>query len=720
MTNGADCKPSRFERALAAVLLGALSLFIAWGFLPELRPGVMQYSDVTLHLAVLKQLDQAVRGGGSAFDFWFDASPFGYALFRSYQYLPHLIIYSTYRLAGGVVSLETLLPCFTLVLAALIPWVFFHAARVLRLPWWAALWCGLLAPLLIEQGGYGLGLRNYLWGTNGIIMQLWAVVFLVPAIAYAVEFVRSGRHGGILLSLTFMAVGSHILSAYVIIGTFVVACSYFFVTGALDRVIASRRIGLALLAFLVVTAHQWVFILADRAVIHRSTLEPEWKFASWGIEWVLSNLASGALFDLGRLPIITGLFLIGFAFTCASWFAGLKWKHAASDTESNVGVITLCFAVWGSILCGYQLWGWLFESLPVLSAMHLHRFVLPMQICGVFIAGYGAGLLLSVFPSPLIRTLLLVVVLILPVQGALQVFRSAHSSIDRVEEEQASEHAYKQIVEKLKTLPRGWVHGGMNKSWAKETAVGGVAPLYHLTVAEGVPTLGMLFHSMSLAGDLLFEFSPVRESDYKLFGVRYSVSPISWKLPSFLQPLAQIGPLQVSEYQGADPLSVEDLAFEGWGSAKDTVRYLQSWIHSALPEQHAFGRIVRGNVSGTTLAVPFSSISLDIPTRSTAPGRVIEPSQWESQRVSGTVELDREALVVFRSGYHPGWRALVDGVPHEVFSVTPGFLAISVGPGIHRIVFEYQASRTRPWLVLLALAVCTGLVRRDLVAPQRR
>lgn len=223
----------------------------------------------------------------------------------------------------------------------------------------------------------------------------------------------------------------------------------------------------------------------------------------------------------------------------------------------------------------------------------------------------------------------------------------------------------------------------------------------------------MLFHSMGLAGELLFEFSPARESDYKLFGVRYSVSPVSWNVPSFLRPIAQIGTIKISEYQGADPLSVEDLAFEGWGSSKETVRYLQNWINSELPQQHAFGRIANRGLSGTELGVPFASLSLSIPVESTSPGSTLEPSKWESQRVTERVELTREALVVFRTGFHPGWRATVDGDPKEVISVTPGFLAVKVGPGVHNVKFEYHPSHTRPWLVLIALLLCGVLLRRD-------
>lgn len=435
---------------------------------------------------MLRQLDEAARNGGSAFDFWFDTSPFGYALFRSYHYLPHLIIYGAFRLTNGAIGLETLLPCFTITLAAGLPWVFFHSARVLGFSWCAAISCGLFAPLLVEQGGYGLGLRNYLWGTHGIITQLWATFFLVPAIAYGVRFVQSGRSAGVLALLCFMAVGSHILSAYIIVGTFIIAGGYLVLTRSVDKATATRRLVFGVTGFTVLTAHQWIFILADRAFIHRSTLEPEWKFSSWGVNWVVSQFSSGALFDLDRIPIITGFILIGIAFVFANGLVAVSHKRRASDADTSVGIVTVCLVVWGSLLCGYQIWGWLFESLSFLSAMHLHRFILPVQICGVLIAGYGAGLLLSVFPSALVRGLLLVAFIALPINGALSVFRDAHDLIDRIEQTKAGEPSYQQIVDKLKTLPRGWIHAGMSKSWAKETAIAGVAPLYHLTVATGI------------------------------------------------------------------------------------------------------------------------------------------------------------------------------------------------------------------------------------------
>ena len=70
--------------------------------------------------------------------------------------------------------------------------------------------------------------------------------------------------------------------------------------------------------------------------------------------------------------------------------------------------------------------------------------------------------------------------------------------------------------------------------------------------------------------------------------------------------------------------------------------------------------------------------------------------------------------VAFKMTYHPQWQVTVDGAPVSPYMVSPGFLAVDVLPGRHRLEARYVA---HPWKlplllggILLFLGIC---VRSD-------
>jgi hypothetical protein len=678
-----------------------VSSFALWGFLPELRAGSTQFSDVTFHLSILRQLHEAVQHGASVFDFWYDASPFGYALFRTYQHLPHLLMYAVYRLCGEALPLEMVLIGSSMLMAAVLPWSFFRGARVFGVPFWGAVAVGTLCLGLAEDGGYGLGMRNFTWGTYGIVMQLWAAVFVVPGCAYAYRFIEEGR-GVLMFGLcTFFAVGAHILSAYVLGGTLVLSSLFLVISSGKPAALVCWR-GVKLLAmFSLVTAHQWVFIVFDRALIHRSVFEPEWKFSSHGIDWVLSRLFTGNLFDDGRLPVVTVLALLGVSLGVSRW-----GQRQASGRHGAAGFLACAFLVWTSLFCGYEVWGWLFRDIPLLGTMHLHRFVVVTQIFGVLLAGMVLGLAVSWVPSSLLKAGLVGLVAAFPLLGTKDAFEQAHRYISGVASAKERDSDTNALLEILRERPRGWLYTGMERSWAKELRVGGVVPLYHLTVADGLPTLGMLFHSMSITGDVLFEIDPMRESHYRLFGIRTVVAPLRWRAPPFLKERTVIGRYRVLEYEKAALLSVERLSFQGYGPSRETVRYFQRWVGSELPERHMFGELRDADLRPELRAVSFAAPTFDPQgeARSEPPGVVIHEGAWGGQGITGRISASEESVVVFRTAYHPLWRVTVNGVVQEAIAVTPGFVAVKVPKGEHEVQFAYRPGPLKAVLFVL----CAG------------
>jgi hypothetical protein len=75
---------------------------------------------------------------------------------------------------------------------------------------------------------------------------------------------------------------------------------------------------------------------------------------------------------------------------------------------------------------------------------------------------------------------------------------------------------------------------------------------------------------------------------------------------------------------------------------------------------------------------------------------------------AGTVTASRTAAVVLKATYDPLWHVTVDGTAATPYMVVPGFVAVTVGPGRHSVVFQYVSYSH--YGALLAIGALTLLV----------
>lgn len=88
-------------------------------------------------------------------------------------------------------------------------------------------------------------------------------------------------------------------------------------------------------------------------------------------------------------------------------------------------------------------------------------------------------------------------------------------------------------------------------------------------------------------------------------------------------------------------------------------------------------------------------------------GAAVTPRKYESDLISATVRLDRDALVVFSEIYYPGWECTVDGAAAPILRANSIFRAVPMKAGVHEVVMRY---RPRSFLVGLVITVGTCLV----------
>lgn len=664
-------------------LLTITSLALLWAFMPELAAGPNQFSDVSFHLAILQQMHDAVLSGDSAFDFIFDGSPFGHALVRSYQSLPHLIMYAVYRATLESVPLATILTASTIVMAMVLPWSLYLMARTLGCACIPAAFTGVLSVLVSEVGGYGMGMQNYSWGTHGIISQLWALVFVSPAIGYSVDYLRTGRSLPQALLLVLLGCGSHLLSVHLIGFTAVTASVVLLVTRSCGKEVFTR-----LLLFAVgcgaVISYQLVTLIPDTPIIHQSVLEPSWKFTSHGIKWTYEHLFDGSLFDQDRVPVMSLMVLLGVVLL-------VRDAIMKGHRERFYAVFVLaCFVVWLSLLAGYDVWGWLFRSVPGLSSMQMHRFIVGVHLFGICIAGRVFTEIFRQIPSRIVALVLSAAILFPALLERMATFELRHTWISSIRYAENEEQDLNDLLAFLQASPRGWVYAGMAKDWANQLKVAGVTPMYHRVMVAGLPAIGMLFHPFGLAGDVMFEFDPLKQDRYDLFDVRYVVAPLEWAPPQFLLQRKRYTRYALYEYPGASPVSLARLEFEGWGSKADAARFMGRWVALGVAARGVYGEIV-ARPTGKRLGVLFRSAHMPPLNTSDNPIRgAIPHSTWTQHAVRAQVTLEHPTLVVFKVGYHPRWELLVDGVKINTARITPGFVGAELPKGEHRLELNYR------------------------------
>jgi hypothetical protein len=75
-----------------------------------------------------------------------------------------------------------------------------------------------------------------------------------------------------------------------------------------------------------------------------------------------------------------------------------------------------------------------------------------------------------------------------------------------------------------------------------------------------------------------------------------------------------------------------------------------------------------------------------------------------------SVQLDKNSLVTFSEMVYPGWKALVDGQPAEIYTGNNAFRTLFLTAGTHQVDFKYQPSWFYPLIGCLGLWIISALV----------
>jgi len=161
-----------------------------------------------------------------------------------------------------------------------------------------------------------------------------------------------------------------------------------------------------------------------------------------------------------------------------------------------------------------------------------------------------------------------------------------------------------------------------------------------------------------------------------------------------------------------------------------------SWLKSAWPKQRAHARLVldgdEADLPVVRMLDPFRYVApqeREVRNVFDPPGLFLQPPaepkgtitkvSSSRQEASATVELEQPAVVLFKTTYHPGWHATLDGVAAPTMVLTPGLIGVPVPAGAHDLRVAYRPGWWKTVLLFVGVLLAVAIDRLSGAVPRR-
>jgi hypothetical protein len=440
-------------------------------------------------------------------------------------------------------------------------------------------------------------------------------------------------------------------------------------------------------------------------------------FDSYGAPQVLSWLATGQIFDAGRLPVVTSLVALGLGLSV------YRFRHD-ERARALVGVFLLSLLLY----FGRPTLGPLLSILPGSEDIPFHRYLNGVHLAGILLAGVGLAWLgsqvvrlsrpwIAGWPGvlraglPAIAVVALATAFLYPAWTQLADFNQAGGEWIAAQQMQDTTDglSLSQLLMQARMLGPGRVYAGTKTNWGHQYTIGSV-PAYMALENGQFDAIGMWLNTQSLSSDVEVRFDENNAAQYDLFNIRYLVMP-SNRAPSVNATLvARDGRHALWQVDSTGYLEVVDTIGPPIIADRGNIgRQSAAFLQSAQLSARQFPTV---SFDGAPAADP--TVSAGSAPQGSAGSVAIESSAPADGVFSANVTANRPAVVLLKSTYDPGWHAAVDGAEAHTQMIAPSFVGVAVPAGNHVVVFRYVAYSHYP--LLLALGVITLLV----VGPLRR
>jgi hypothetical protein len=708
--NGPEESPGRLGTALLVLLVAIPTIANAIALLPEITSGVPSLNDDAFHYLLVQQASQALAHGGNVLDLWVPQLELGFPNFLYYQTLPHLAVAGLDKLLLGSVDLLTLFNVVRFVLLVGFPLTVYWSMRRMGFSVVAAAFSAAAASLISGNARYGFEYDSYVWRGFGMFTQLWAMHLSFIALACVHRVIERGKgYLPAILALSALVL-SHLVYAYMMAITLVVVL----LVGASRRTLLPRVARLAIVGFavLAVTAYMWLPFLSSYQYLGASPYLESWKYDSFGAPTILGWLFSGDLLDHGRLPVLTVLLALGIV--------------AALIRRGRLAALALGgFAVWLVLYFGRPTLGPIADLFPLHDGLLFHRFIGGVELFAVILVGIGGSWIwrsvvrLRSARIPMLRPLgrvtvafaILLAFLVPAVAERIAYYADNTLWMSQTRDAIDADPDMAAILATLASEPGGRAYAGLRTNWGSQLAFGSVRATDLLTF-HAIPAVSPPYQSLSLNADMIWDFQDGEEAQYDLLDVRYVVTPSSYTVPAFYQPLQRTARYTLYRV----PTS---------GAAE----YVSITARRSAPTQRALfdGNIAwfRGADATNLRFIRWDYLAPVGPQQTSAGCPDGGHTLYERDEVDAVhlvVECSAASPLVIKVTYHPNWHVTVDGQPVPTYMLSPSFVGVDLPAGRHTVDAVYVATPSKLPLLGLGLVVLLVVLvlRRRLDAIPRR
>jgi len=687
----------------------------AIALMSEVAIPVPNINDDAQHIAFVRRAADGWARGENVLDLWVPQFELGVPQFLDYQHLPHVAVAALGRATGGAADLRTLFDLIRYALLVGFPLTVFWSMRTMGFTSVASAIGAAASSLLSANHRYGFEYDSYVWRGFGVFTQLFAMHLSFIALATLHRVANRGT-GIFAAALACVALAvSHLIYAYMIAIT-AVALLLFGATRA-DLAARMGRFAVVGAVAAAATSYMWLPFFQYAAYVNVSPYLAREKYDSFGAGPILSWLASGDLFDHGRVPVLTLLFAAGVI--------------AAVVTRARLHVLALSlFGFWLVLYFGRPTLGRLVDLLPLHDSLILHRLIGGVDIFAIVLMGVGGAWLWDLVRAPSSRARLIAVglaslVLLVPALAERWSYYAQNAEWMRQTRAALDADAdARTILAALGRQPPGRVYAGLRSTlsgaphWGQSLGFGipfNSVRFYNLLAHHGLDAVAPPNQSLSLNADLLWEFNDQDLSHYRLFNVDYVIAPRTVAFPPELRPLETTSKYVLYFVPGRGYAEYAAIARrEAASTQQELFAREQAWLRGGDAARWTFTRYDYRTTAPADVPVPIP----DCPTGRIAYERV-QPARFEV-----LARCEAASAIVLKVTYHPNWRVSVDGAEVPTFMASPSYLAFALPAGEHFIVAEYRSTPIKaPLLVVgvLALAGAGAVSQRRRLArsPER-
>ncbi|MFZ2024659.1 MAG: hypothetical protein WAV51_00025 [Microgenomates group bacterium] len=722
---------------------------------------VWEYATTTCHGNVLCHVSYLI-------DHWVPNWAEGYNLPNYYSHVPQILIVGSYRMLTTLHIIPTAISLFQYyhttiyLLLCTIPLTLFLAFRLLNLSWLAAGLASFFALLISTDGLYGIDQTSFLWRGWGLSSQLFALIWFPLAVAAAIQYTTSKtqKKRNLFLSIGFLTattaghlgIGMMAWMAVAVIAFSPVVFLFFDKHSAKElfrQTVASAKQTMLLIIPTFVLLSYWIIPIVLQSDYHNTSVwDPIWKFNSFGVIEVVTKLVGGALFDFGRLPVMTLLIIIGICVT-------LITQKETNKQLQPLGILFFFFLV---LFFGRTTWGGLIDLIPGMSDFHGHRFIVGLHLAGLFLAPIGIVWLIETIANTLAKLLRtknsLLSIGIYWLIGLLVYFTLTPHIISYAKYNDTlianGNSAYEEAKDdmdllmttltKLQTTNAGRVYA-LRGSEGSNFQIAS-SPYYMQLSTYGMPTVLWLPETWSPNSDTEQFFIEENPVHYDLYNIRYVVAPPDKKPQDFWKKLRTTNHWTLYEVVTNGYIGVGYSPSVVGSQKTDFINLIHLWIQSSDPKNAIFPELqITKNIEGNTMLPHFQMtdpVTYQTPDNKlhslfAEPPMYVDttkkmekpPMQMVSQTnnhdmvFTTTVEVTEPCptcVILLKQTYHPNWRVTVNGKEAKLIEVFPSYVAVRVEQqGTYTVEFIYKPSNTKILLFVtgfVILAVGSVLILR--------